>query len=473
MTLPSALGKAREVKRRRVFFGVLSMGYGKISVALVQLAMVPALATSWGLPLYGQWLLLVTVPTVLAVSDLGFGSAAGNRLIGEVARGDINAARVTFQSALVVVLVCSATTLAVILGISALLPSRLLAVSGGMDAQAAREVLMVFGFYGVALMQSALFIAVVRAYGRFALSTSFEATVLLAEGLTVIAVALSGGTPLNAACGYLVVRTLGVAGHVMLARHCAKWLVLGFRDATRARMSELLRPALAAMVMPLAQAGYLQGTALAVGAAAGAAAVPVFTSLRTLSRAVLQFVMAVNVPVLPEFTAEHSRGNLSWIRRTTGALTTFNGFAGAIGGLALFFSGKSLLDLWTRGAIEAPQAMIYLTAVSLFAGAIWTPMSYFLLAVNRHESFAYTFGVAACLTIVLSYFLVRHWGITGAAFANLLLDLAMAGFVLVQLRLLNGPFPIGLSAIQMLAPPSWRRSARRTARNEPTEGLPD
>ena len=448
------------VKRRRVFRGVLSMGYGKVVVAVIQLAMVPVLATAWGLPLYGQWLLLSTVPIFLAAGDFGFGSAAGNRLIGEVARDDTEAARITFQSAQAVILGCSATILALVLAVCFLLPDHLLAVSNGMDAGAARAVLIVLCVFGVVAMQSNLFMAAMRAHGAFALSTTFEATVQLTEGLAVIAVALSGGTPLEAAVAYLLVRSIGVAGHVLLARRRAKWLILGFKFASRVRMSELLRPALAAMMLPLAQAGYLQGTALAVGAAAGAAIVPIFTSVRTLSRVGLQFLMAITLPILPEFTAEHARGNLPWLKKVTGGITTLNAVIGTIAAVVLIFAGQPLLSWWTKGAIAAPQAMIALTAAALVAGAVWNPLSYFLLAVNRHEGFTYTFAIAAIAAIFLSYVLVRQWGVTGAAAVNLLLDLAMLVCVVFQVRRLTGPFPLGASALGVLVPQRWERAFR-------------
>ncbi len=448
------------MKRSRLLRGVLSMGYGKAVVALMQLAMVPALATAWGLPLYGQWLLLSTVPVFLAAGDLGFGSAAGNRLIGEVARNETTAARTTLQSAQAVVFGCSAAILVTALIICALLPDRLLAVSGGMDAGAARRVLIVLCIFGVVAMQSNLFMAAMRAHGAFALSTSFEATVQLCEGLAVIAVALSGGTPLEAAFAYLTVRSIGTVGHVWLARRYAKWLQLGFSEASRNRVSELWRPAIAAMLLPLSQAGYLQGTALAVGAAAGAAAVPIFTSLRTLSRVGLQFLMTITLPIMPEFTAEHARGNMAWLNRVTGSVTTLNVLIGGVAAVVVSLWGGNILTLWTRGAIEAPKAMIYLTAVALVAAAVWNPLSYFLLAVNRHEGFTYAFATAAAFTVVLSYFLVRHWGVTGAAAANLLLDISMLICVTIHMRRLTGPFHVGPSALTVLLPSRWTRGVR-------------
>jgi O-antigen/teichoic acid export membrane protein len=444
------------VKHRRVFRGLLSMGYTSAVVIVVQLATVPVLANSWGLPLYGQWLLLVTVPSFLAAGDFGFGTAAGNRLIGEVARGEVDAARSTFESALALVLGFSAAIVGIVLAVAALLPGRVLAVSGGMDSSVARTVLIVLSLYGIVSIQAVLFIAVMRAYGAFALSATFQATVQLAEGLAVIAVALSGGSPLYAALAYLIVRSVGVAGQVLLAKRRAAWLVLGFAEATRARMSELSRPALAAMLMPLSRSGFLQGSAIAVGAAVGAAAVPVFTSLRTLARVGLFFIYAVNKPILPEFTSEFSRGNVPWVKKITGAIITFNTLVGIVAALVLASFGDVLLAWWTKGAISAPQAMIYLTAAALLAGAVWEPTSLLLLSVNRHEGFTYVFAFGSGLAVALCYVFARHWGVSGAAAASLLFEIFMLGCVLLPLRRLAGPFPLGPSVFRALIPRRWR-----------------
>lgn len=430
--------------------GVLATTYSKAGVTVIQLATVPALANSWGLPLYGQWLMLITVPGFLTASDLGFGAAAGNRFIGEVARGDSDSARITFQSAWLMVLCSSGVIVAAALAASELMPDKLLSVAGGMNAGETRTVLVILSIYGVVAMQSILFLAAQRAHGGFATSVAFDSTVLFAEGIAVIAIAMSGGGPLQAAIALLIIRVVGVTGHVVLARRLAGWLSLGFGQVRRARVGELLRPAFAAMMMPLSQAVYLQGMALAVGSAAGAASVPIFTTLRTLSRSALQFLYAFNQPFLPEVTAEFARGNTKWLARVAGVMITFNACVGASAAVLLLFFGDSLLAWWTKGAVTAPSGMIALTAAAMVGGAIWNTMSYYLLAVNRHEAFTYVFALCAALTVVVCYISVMRWGVTGAAGANLVLELCMMVWVLAQIRMLIGPYPFGPSAIRLL-----------------------
>lgn len=442
--------------RRRLVLGVISMAYGKFVSAAIQLAMVPALVTAWGVALFGQWLMLATIPAFLAASDFGMGTAAGNRMIGEVARSEEAEALTTFQSGFWSILLCTGFIGSLALLAVNLIPDRLLALDAGMSGAEAREVLIVLILFGLLALQGSLFMAVMRAQGAFARSTTWEATVQLGEGGAVIAVALLGQPPLHAAFAYLAVRSVGVAGHVILARHHSPWLKIGAQRFNLAHAREMLRPALAAMMLPLSTAGLLQGTALAVGAAAGAAAVPVFTSLRTLSRVVLQVLMTVNLPILPEFTGQFARGNRAWIAKATAGIASFNALAGLAGALALGLLGEWLLAWWTRGAISAPQAMIWLTAAAIAVNTLWNPMSNLLLAVNRHLGFANVYVLASLTTVGLTYHAVDHFGVTGAAAAILLMDLLMLAVVTRLVRRHIGEFEFGWQALLMLLPARWR-----------------
>ncbi len=410
------------------------MTYGKLVAAAIQLAMVPVLAAHWGVALYGQWLLLSTLPIFLAASDFGFGTAAGTRIIAEVSRGDTDEAALTFASGWAMILACWG-----VIGILALLvclfgPDVVFRSSGGLDVVESRRVLAVLCVYGIVSLQSSMFMAVSRSAGRFAASTSLDATVQLVEAAAVLVVVLSGRGPMAAAITYLVARCLGVAAHVAFAQTVAPWLRLNIAHAGIARIRALTRPAFAAMLLPLAQAGFLQGTALAVGVAAGPRAVPLYTSLRTLSRTGLQLLMIVNLAVMPEFTSAHARHLTARVGRIVAATGAMSLIFGLPFGLVVGFAGRWIVHHWTHGVIDPPQLMVTLTAIAIVASALWNPLSNLLLAINRHESYTYVYLLTAAVVIGLTFGLVKVMGVSGAAAANLLLDIVMVIAVVLSIR---------------------------------------
>ena len=65
---------------------------------LIQLVSVPILAGAWGLETYGVWLILITLPYYLIVSDFGLTAAAANDMTAAVAQDRRDDAVRTFHT---------------------------------------------------------------------------------------------------------------------------------------------------------------------------------------------------------------------------------------------------------------------------------------------------------------------------------------------------------------------------------------
>jgi O-antigen/teichoic acid export membrane protein len=444
---------------RRVLLGIAAMFYSRVSISAAQLFLVPTLALSWGLPRYGQWLMLSTIPTFLAASDLGFGVTATMRLIAEVARGDIDEARLTYRAARTIVMILSAVVLTLAAPIVLALPASWLAVHNAMGSEDARFVIGLLCLYGLVGLQGQLFMAVARATGRIAQAIMIETTVGLAEALAVGVTALAKGSPVMAAAGLLVVRAISVAAMYVLSRRAAPWR-RGPSQKVGHRLRQMWRPAMAATLIPVSQALYLQGSAIAVGFAGGAAIVPIVTSLRTLSRIALQAIAIVAVPLMPEFAAMYVRSDRQRASLIVSGLIAISVIAGGGYALVLGFAGKPLIALWTGGSFVPPQAMVTLTAIGLAASVVWNPLSDLLLSINRHESFSIAYCICALLTAALTVPLVHALGVTGAAAANLLLESVMAFVVVRALVAVTGPIQMSVDTLAHVLPPRWRSALR-------------
>jgi O-antigen/teichoic acid export membrane protein len=192
-----------------------------------------------------------------------------------------------------------------------------------------------------------------------------------------------------------------------------------------AEIRRLTPPALAVIALPMALALSLQGTVVVVGMAAGAAAVPAFTAVRTLSRLGVQLTMIVNNAVLPEFTMavasiDHARrARLAFLSLAASAAILTPMFFVVIG------AGPLILKLWTHGVIHAPYALIVVMASTMLVNGTWFPISNLVFALNRHSQYSYYYLAAAAASVLLSYPLVGLFGSPGAAISLLLLDCVM------------------------------------------------
>jgi O-antigen/teichoic acid export membrane protein len=237
----------------------------------------------------------------------------------------------------------------------------------------------------------------------------------------------------------------------------------------------LLRPAIAVLALPLAQALFLQGTVAVVGMAAGAAAVPAFTAVRTLSRIGLQLTMIVNSAVLPEFTmaaasVDHARrARLAFMSIASSAVILLPMF------MIVVVGGPLVLKLWTHGAIHAPYALIVVMALTMVVGGTWLPISNLIFALNRHSQYSYYYLAAAAGSVLASYPLVRWLGSPGAAVSLLALDCVMFGRVWTGAMALKIFDPKEVYDTAMVEGARLRRAlrtyARRKRRNNPSPPL--
>jgi O-antigen/teichoic acid export membrane protein len=436
---------------RRLMGGVGANIFDKLVVTCTQLAMVPVMAGTWGLHLYGLWVLMFTAPSFLAMGDFGFAQAAGTKMTMAVARGQRDEAVHIFQSAWMAILSSSALLLALTAALALLLPAGVFGSDPGMAVGDIRLTLFLLMFYGIAAIQGSIFFAAFRAAGMFAVGAFWNALIILIESGALIAAVLMGASPVVAAATILCGRLVGLAGQNVLLRWRVPWLRIGFARATLAETRSLFAPAGAVMLVPIAQAFYLQGTALALGVAAGQAAVPAFTAVRTLSRIGLQMCWLVNTPLMPEFSSAHASGD----RRAQAmmVLATIAVSTVLIVPYALLFGvlAQPIVTMWTHGVIHSSQSLIWVMAGGILFGGFWFPLSNLILALNRHASYTGWFVLLAGCSLPLTYVLAQLLGPTGAGLSMLTLDVAM--FVLIAIlarRILLQPGELRAAVSQAL-----------------------
>ena len=411
------------LKSSRIVRGISANVYSQVVQTALQLLSVPIYATHWGLATYGAWLVIFTVPNYLAFADFGFAAAAANDMTVSVARGDRAAAIETFHAVRAAMAgICSILLLVCVAAVY-YIPDRSLAFVSGLSHVQARHAILMLAAYGVLSIQNSVSLAAFRSIGRYATGTYLHTSIHFAENLGALIVVSLGGNIETAAATYLTVGLVGTAVRMVWLRVQAGWLVYFSWRVSFGQVRRLMNPALAVLALPVAQALFLQGTVAVVGLAAGSAAVPAFTTVRTLSRIGLQLTMIVNNAVVPEFTMaalDHTRrARLAFMSIASSAVILVPMFLVVVAG------GPLVLKLWTHGAIHAPFALIVLMALTMVVNGGWMPISNLIFALNRHSQYSYYYLAAAAGSVMLSYPLVKWLGSPGAALSLLGLDCVM------------------------------------------------
>jgi O-antigen/teichoic acid export membrane protein len=416
--------------RHRLMRGLGATSLNPVVTAIVQLGSVPLLLHAWGTAKYGDWLLLSAIPSYLTLSDLGFGNASGSDMPMRVAANDREGALDTFQSSWVLVTLVSLVTLLLVALSVWWIPWQAWLKLSSVSNFKAATIVLVLGAYVVVSQQNGIAESAYRSDGKFATGMFWIAILRLVEALSTTLVAVLGGSLLEVAFTYLIVRCVGTVAYILLLRHLSPWIHYGIRHARLKTMRQMAAPAFGFMALPLGNALSLQGLMLVVGTRLGPIAVVSFSTLRTLSRLTYQLIGVIKNACWPELSKAFGEGNISLARRLHRRACQASLGLSISGGIFLWVIGPFVYRLWIRQNVSFNATCFHVLLLVAVTNSFWDTSSVIPMSINAHCRISLFYSVVATLTLALAWLFIPFGGIAGAALALLLADGWMLGFVL-------------------------------------------
>lgn len=404
-SLLTLLKSATEASARgRMLRGVLANVYDKGAVTIIQLLTIPIVTAAWGAEGYGVWVMLMTVPTYIALADLGFGSAAGVVLTQCSSRGEFARANAVLNS-----------TISFVMGMISIVAVAMFVFAlwyfyygAGFDAFSSVELAIAIASvtcYSLVLAQMNIVTVVYRATHKFAFAMVFSGTWILIEGLALVILTALGKGLIAVVLSYLFIRLMAYIIFIAILKRKEPWVSIDIRLADYSIIRELANPSVAALGLTFATAISLQGMVLALGVVAGPVAVALFVATRTLSRVPLQLAGLILRPSIPELTRAITEKNYMLVKR----LNRLNVLV-ALGvsipfSLVVTFWGPAFLRILSDGVIDSTNVLFFFLCVAAVASAVWNGVSAPLIAMNLQSRFSYHYLFLSILAIlVVLYF---------------------------------------------------------------------
>jgi O-antigen/teichoic acid export membrane protein len=429
--------------RRRLLANAGATTLGRGLSVLIQLVSVPILLHHWGTELYGEWILLSTVPSYFAMSDIGFGSVAANEMTMLVAMGKRSEALDVFQSvSLFITSVSIAMCGFLTLGIWFLPIERWLQIHR-LSLHDARLILLVLGLSALLSLQEGLFQGCFRCVGKYPMGTTAKSIVQLGSFGGLVTAASLGASPLQVAVVIVLVNIVGTLGLWLLLRTQIDWLRYGIRHAQGSTIRRLVLPAVSFMSFPVSNILSVQGILMVIGHIFGPVGVVTFSTARTISRSVLQAMQLINTSVWPEISAAFGAGSIALVRKIHRTSCQLSILICVCSTVLVAVFGNRIWSLWTIGQVQTDPVLLNILLVQMLVGTLWFTSSVVPVATNNHQGIAKTILSACCFQLILAYLLMKvpFLGLRGAAIALVIGDIAIALFVLrTSLRLVDDTF---------------------------------
>jgi len=415
---------------QRLLRGVGATALYPIVTAVVQLVTVPVFLRFWGPRLYGEWLLLSTIPSYLALSDMGFGSVAGNEMTMRVAAGDRTGALRSFQSAWAMICGISGAIGTVTAGAVYLLPLRRWLNMSAMSPREFDGVLLLLIIYALGTLQTTLAASGFRCDGNYASGTLLLNLFRLVEALGSAAAVAFGTSPLWVAAFLVVVRWSGQVLMCVVMKRRSPWIRWGWKDANAASVRRMARPAFAFMAFPIGNALSIQGLLLVVGTVLGPVAVAIFSTTRTLTRVGFMILETIRHSIWPELSIAFGGANWSYARKLHGKACQAALLLCATAVLFLAVFGQRIYVFWTHRTLTFDPVLFRILLVVVFADSLWYASAAATLACNAHQRIAGAFLVSTAVSLVLACVSMSRLGLVGPALALLAIDIPMTLYVL-------------------------------------------
>jgi O-antigen/teichoic acid export membrane protein len=417
-------------RRERLIRGAQAQTASHVVRVIVQVGGVAVLASTWGLNLYGEWLILSAVPNYLTFSDVGLFSAASTDMVLRHARDDREGALRVFQAVSTGVTILFAGLAVVLIAVAAGAPLTSWLNLSTISELEASWVLVALGLGILVTSYAGVLWGGFACEGRYGAGGAAIAGILLADFLSLATVVLLGGGPALGATAMLVSRLVTTGAMYAGMRHYAPWLHLGRAPGTRKILRELLSPALATGAFSAGFSLNVQGMVILVGVVLTPAAAAIFSTLRTMSRVVIQLLASVFTVIAPELSKAHAANDPELLRRLhrRGCQAAVWLAAPILLVLALF--GDSIIDVWTGGTVQTQGALLYLFLAVAGIDALWYTSLAVVYAQNRHQRLAVYYIVASVVSLAVGYVLLEAWGLDGAAAALVMLEVFMLCAVL-------------------------------------------
>lgn len=417
--------------RKRILGGIGAQAFTQIMQTFCRLAEVPAFLLIWDAHRYGVWLLVTAIPTYLALADGGFATTAGREMMIRLSAGDHAGARRVFQSAWVLLACVSSIAMLAITTVLFAPPIADRLIPTAYNITDVKVALLILSAYILAGFLTGLYYGLFSAVQRYALGAWISASFYPVDLLLSLAGAWIFGSLTAAACGLLTSRMMLIITDWFVLRRIAPWCQLGFQHASRDVLKTLTLPALGSFAIPLGMAGNISGMRILVGAVLGPAAVPLFSSIRTLARSAQMPTLFIIRILEPELAIAYGQGRLDVFRtllRHSAQIATWSGLAVA---MVVLVVGHVLFPVWVhhRYDLDVPTLLLLLGASAL--NGIWYTMLQAAYATNRTHTIAVPFVLIYGLLCLLLGWLLMTWiGIAGAGLSLLIVESAMCALTI-------------------------------------------
>lgn len=389
---------------KRIFSGFIANGYSQGVTIFSQVILVPFFISNWGIQLYGDWLILTALPMYIALSDMGFSSAAASQMCMLAGKNRSKEVITTFVSAWYLSILL-ATALSVLL----FLIFSVLQFTGAYKFNVIKPDTACAGFslYMVYVFLTVLCTSIAAVYKyaqRYSLNIYINNTTRLLESVSTVVLLLLKQDLIAVIIGMIVIRFIGLCILALAAKRFVPFFNLGLTYFSISKVKDLTPSSLHFSLFWTSVNLFPQAFLIALGNTFSSRVVVGYTMVKTLSRFGFQVLNSYNSSLTVEIS--HLTGKKDWEKIFSLIEKSFYYFV--IFSVAYILIGLYIADdifkLWSRQDFKIDHILFFLVSATSLTQSVWMLLFSVFSSSNNHgkASKIYSFISFSYLVIVFA-----------------------------------------------------------------------
>lgn len=379
--------KGGDARSKRAKKNVLVSVITKILSIGISFIIVPITLSYIGNIEYGIWMTISSIVAWFAFFDIGLGNGLRNKLSEELAKGNIEKARVYVSSSFFILAAISLGLFIVFLVSSPFIPwNTVFNTDEVSNSVLYKSVAVVFFFFCVGFVVKILS-SILQALQRHAINDIMG---LIAQIYSLIFIyILVSATPDNEGSLFMLCLIYGsnsalifLIANFIFFRGSLKYLRPSYKFINVNESKPLLKLGGWFFINQIMYMIVAKSAVIVVIQLFGPSEVTIYNlALRYMSFISMFFMLALT-PYLTAFTEAYTKGEFQWIRKTIQSLLYIWMFGGVVS-IALLIIQPYFFKVWTKGLIEVPFSLVLTMAISGLINMLSSIFTLFLNGIGR------------------------------------------------------------------------------------------
>ncbi|MDF1613095.1 lipopolysaccharide biosynthesis protein [Stygiobacter electus] len=406
----------------RLFKNFTANAIGQVINILIQFFTVPIFLTFWRKEVYGEWLLLFTIPNYLVLSDFGFGIVASNEITIQMQRKNYKAVSEIFTSIWFLISLISVFIFTIMLIFSKIINfTKILNIQTIVANEVTLIILILIG-YTLLSMQTNMIESGFRCIQKYHIGVSYLNSIRLFEWTILIFMVISKHGPVAAAWSLFIGRFIGFMFMIYKLYGTNNYTRFRLKNLSLKWIKKMFSPSVSLMAFPLGNAIVTQGSILFIGWFVGAVGVVLFTISRTYSRIIYQTITMLNYAYWPEYSIAYGADNFLLLKKLGRTSITFAFWISLILFIILSLVANSFFRIWTKGNFSPDIKIIYLLMIDSILISLWNTTSIMLTSDNTHKLIAKGYIFIIIIMMALAALLTNLYSMYGMIIALIIGD---------------------------------------------------